>query len=272
MIDYQKSAEMNGMSVKDLKAWFEKYPFSGKKVWRICDGCGRGKELPKYAYSDLCIKCSHNTKELREIMRTASADRLHTDKTKKKISEALTELEKSDGYKKKIADAWTPKMKSDASIAKMGENNPNFGREFSDGHKKKIADAFTGENHPNFGCKTSNKTKIKISCTQRGISVEDFDGFSRNGGKYCNKFDDECREHNREKYNRKCFLCDKTESENGRRLSVHHEDGNKNQGCDGFDWKLVPLCMSCHRTVHSGRKSTDLWHARIMYLRNNIWE
>lgn len=68
--------------------------------------------------------------------------------------------------------------------------------------------------------------------------------------KYCNKFDNKCRERVRDKYSRTCFICGELEDANARRLSVHHVDCNKNQGCDEVDWKLVPLCASCHPSAH----------------------
>ena len=78
---------------------------------------------------------------------------------------------------------------------------------------------------------------------------------------YCERFDEDCRERNRDRYSRRCFLCDKDETDNGRRLSVHHVDMNKRQGCDAHAWKLIPLCQSCH-----GRAHTPMWQARIEYL------
>ena len=63
---------------------------------------------------------------------------------------------------------------------------------------------------------------------------------------YCNKFDEKCRESNRDKFHRECFLCG--EAEGKRKLSVHHVDSNKMQGCD-TEWQLVPLCQSCHMSI-----------------------
>jgi len=48
----------------------------------------------------------------------------------------------------------------------------------------------------------------------------------------------------RERHGGKCAICGKTEKENGRKLSVHHED------LEGGNWVLIPLCDSCHSTVH----------------------
>lgn len=68
------------------------------------------------------------------------------------------------------------------------------------------------------------------------------------GGKsfepYCEKFTDELKEYVRLKFNRVCIICGA--HENGARLSVHHIDYNKLQGCKGLTWALVPLCHSCH--------------------------
>ena len=78
---------------------------------------------------------------------------------------------------------------------------------------------------------------------------------------YCPMFTEEVRERNRDKYGRLCFLCDKDEYDNKRRLSVHHVDMNKDQGCNEHDWSLVPLCASCHGKAHN-----PTWQSRIEYL------
>lgn len=84
---------------------------------------------------------------------------------------------------------------------------------------------FTGKNNPNWN---------------GGVSFEP----------YCNKFNHELKERIRNKQNRSCFLCGKSEIQNERRLSIHHIDNDKTQGCNGSKWKLVALCMSCHLGVH----------------------
>lgn len=67
---------------------------------------------------------------------------------------------------------------------------------------------------------------------------------------YCDKFDDERRESIRNKYDRRCFICNAHEDVFAKRLSVHHVDRNRDQGCNEVDWKLVPLCASCHAQAH----------------------
>lgn len=70
---------------------------------------------------------------------------------------------------------------------------------------------------------------------------------------YCFKFNEEFKEHIRDKFGRKCYLCPTTENENKRKLSVHHTDYNKNSICNGKEWAFVPLCMRCHLKTNGDR-------------------
>lgn len=111
----------------------------------------------------------------------------------------------------------------------------------------------------------------KASAKAQGIPYDEWEEFAQNSP-YCPKFDEFCRESNREKYDRMCFLTGLPESENitstgkQQHLSVHHVDMDKMQGCDGKRWKLVPLCLKWHKIAH-----TELWIARITWLLNNVW-
>ena len=69
MIDYEKSAILNGMGEDELKAYFEKYPGSGKKIIAICEMCERERILTFQLYSDLCHKCAMKRPEVREAAR-----------------------------------------------------------------------------------------------------------------------------------------------------------------------------------------------------------
>ena len=98
----------------------------------------------------------------------------------------------------------------------------------------------------------SNKNKKENHYNwQGGISFEP----------YCNKFNKELKEEIRENFDRKCLICSK--KENGKKLSVHHIDYNKMQGC-GHKWSLIPLCESCHAKTNFNR---HYW----FNLLNNYW-
>jgi hypothetical protein len=110
------------------------------------------------------------------------------------------------------------------------------------------------------------------SATHQGIPYDEWESFASES-LYCPAFNEKCKESNREKYNRKCFLTGLPEEENigkdgkQRKLSVHHVDMDKGQGCDGVRWKLVPLSMWMHNKTHN-----ELWKSRIIWLLNNVWD
>jgi predicted nucleic acid-binding Zn ribbon protein len=75
-----------------------------------------------------------------------------------------------------------------------------------------------------------------------------------NNGEYCNKFNADLRRRVRLFFKNKCFLCGKPQEENGKRLSVHHVNYNKNACCDSSKVMMVPLCQTCHGITNSNRE------------------
>lgn len=92
-----------------------------------------------------------------------------------------------------------------------------------------------GENHPSW---------------RGGVSFEP----------YCPKFNKAKKEAVREEWGRVCAACGKTEQENGSKLRVHHIDYDKEQGCKGKEFFLIPLCTSCHGKTNRNRK---LWTKKL---------
>lgn len=112
-----------------------------------------------------------------------------------------------------------------------------------------------GENNPNW---------------QGGISF----------GKYCPKFNDEFKEYIRDKFGRVCFQCGKTEEENGRRLSVHHVNYDKNCGCaeteedkkvDDGTCQFIPLCISCNVQANYDRDKWEIFFKNKLRNKLNGW-
>lgn len=87
----------------------------------------------------------------------------------------------------------------------------------------------TGENHPNWN---------------GGSSFEP----------YCHLFNEEFKERVREFWGRKCGICDKSEEENGRKLSVHHVSYNKEDCCLEVVPLFIPTCNSCHSKTNNNRE------------------
>jgi len=135
-------------------------------------------------------------------------------------------------------------------IESRGRSASRKGKEFTTEHKIRLSETrkklgiAKGERNPNW---------------KGGISFEP----------YCYKFNKPLKQQIREKYNNKCILCGKTElnelEELNRHLSVHHIDYDKEQGCNGKTFLLVPLCCSCNCKVNYNR---DEWQNKILTIIN----
>lgn len=135
--------------------------------------------------------------------------------------------------------------------AKCGEKNPTYGKHHTGETKCKMSAG-------NIGKHVSTETRRRSLATHQGIPYKEWTGFATDNP-YCEKFNNECKEANRDKYGRHCFICGLPEFENitstgkHQRLSVHHVDRNKNQGCNGVNWTLIPVCLLCHNKLHTSR-------------------
>lgn len=210
---------------------------SGKPIVAVCEDCGRYRVLSFKSYKDFCIKCFTKGERHPFYGKHLSEEHKHN------ISKARIGKKMSIDTKKKISKAGKHRRHTEETKRKMSKSG-------KDRH-------------------VSDETRQKLSASHLGIPYEEWTGYAIRGN-YCEKFNDDCKERNREKYDNLCYMCGKKESENVTKaglqqsLSVHHVDMDRGQGCDGVDWKLVPLCMSCHSKSH-----TETWTARIEYLLND---
>lgn len=277
MIDEEATFQQFGYTSKYLR------PNSNKKIIAICDNsdCKKVRILSFQSYCKLCHKCTCQTDEYREKQRMASTGKSPSIVTRKKMS--ISHSGKNNpNYGKNLS----------------GENSPNYGKKRSPEicEKMRIAQQKHWEDpkqrekarqkaieqfeDPKAREKASEgqikrwknpKEHERASASQQGIPYDEWEDFASNSP-YCPLFNETCRESNRYKYSRRCFLTDLPEEENitstgkQQKLSVHHVDMDKMQGCDGKRWKLVPLCLKWHKIAH-----TKLWEARIMWLLNNVW-
>lgn len=145
------------------------------------------------------------------------------------------------------------------SCAKKGEKNHNYGKHFSEEHKKKMGEARKGEKNPLFGKHHSEEHKRKIREALKGENNHQWKG-GISFEPYCPKWNEDLKEHIRDKFGRTCFLCPTTEEENGQKLSAHHVNYDKNCLCDDSVCQFVPLCMSCHSKTNNNRA---YWEMRI---------
>jgi len=151
----------------------------------------------------------------------------HTEKTKAKMRRNNTS--KRPDVRAKMRAAKIGKSLSEEHKANLSA--AQIGRIHSEETKAKISAANTGENHPMYGRTGENSTNWK-----GGTSFLP----------YCPAFNSQLKESIRDRDSRTCALCGMGEIQNGERLSVHHIDADKMQGCDGKRWHLCALCRSCN--------------------------
>ena len=159
----------------------------------------------------------------------------HTPEARKKISEASLRNWARADYR----ENWIEKH--------SGENHHFYGMTFSEEYRKKISEAHSEQIAWNKGLELPHLRGENSARWKGGISFEP----------YCLKFNEPLKERVRNEFGRVCQMCGKSALFNGRRLSVHHIDGNKMQGCDS-PWLLTILCVACHSRVTAARGQREI--------------
>lgn len=255
MIDEETTKERFGYYARDLK------PHSHKRIVVICDDCGKLREISKNAYRFRCRSCGNRFAKLGKknpnwkpkmkricIICGKEFTRFPSQIKGKKRGLFCSKSCAMKARTGKKAAAWCggridcicqtcgKHFKKSPSIIEMGQGL------FCSLH-----------------CARKDQKGSKNPNWQGGTSFEP----------YCSKWDEKFREYIRNKFNRNCFLCSKTEVENARKLSVHHVNYDKLCGCaeteedkkhDDASCQFVPLCTSCNSKVNRNR---DHWETLI---------
>ena len=306
MIDEEETFKQYGYHSVNL------FPASSLPIWAICEKCESGREVRKYAYHHLCKKCSRNEKRLKgaEELIGNKFGMLYVIKiANKETSGPYSYVCKCDcgiekvipGRRLRNGNVRSCGCLKNGTLSKKYHNEAKqmIGMRFNrwtvlemhrtdkrryqylckcDCGTEKMVSGCNLKNGTSKSCgclkretSTSENTRRRHSATLQGIAYDEWEGYASES-QYCPLFDEACRESNRDKYGRRCFLTGLPESENvakngkSRKLSVHHVDMDKQQGCNGRRWKLVPLCMWYHVPAHS-----ELWESRITWLLQNVW-
>jgi len=165
----------------------------------------------------------------------------------------------SEDTKRKIGNANKGHLHSDewkAALSKRerGEGNPNFGKVLSKEQKEKLSTAHKKfiEIHgaPNTGKTFSAEVRLKQSLAKRGEKAPTWKG-GISFKPYCPAFTNALKEEIRDKFGRMCFLSGAQERD--RKLSIHHCDYLKSQGCSGQRWSLLPLELRWHSKTNTNR-------------------
>lgn len=159
-----------------------------------------------------------HTPETCEKLSVIAQGRIVTEETRNKLSVAGNGRFHTEETREKMRKSKIGKPRSAETCEKI---------------RKARIGKYTGENNPAW---------------QGGISFEP----------YCPKFNEEFKESIRERFGRVCFLCPTTEEENGKKLSVHHVQYEKNCLCDDIKCEFVPLCESCHGKTNHNREHWEV--------------
>lgn len=198
--------------------------------------------MPKKGYKQ--------TKEHREKGAKSRIGTKRSAETKRKMSvfqKNRIHCSPSEKTKRKMSESQKGRKHSEETKHKIGKSNlGKHARITSEETKEKMRNNHIGM----LGKHHSEETKEKLKQYTGDKSSNWKDGISFDP--YCEKFNEKKKEEIREEYNRKCYNCGKDEKDNITKtnrqfkLSVHHIDNDKQQGCNGKLWKLIPLCLSCH--------------------------
>jgi hypothetical protein len=135
-----------------------------------------------------------------------------------------------------------------AGFKNRGRMPPNKGKPISESTRLKLRNFNLGKTSPSKGIPVSEEQKIKISCSVRGIAVEDFDDFGwKKETIRKQKFNTELRYECFKLANYTCDRC----SLRGCTLNAHHlYDFNNHPDLLNDIDNLVCLCSKCHVAFH----------------------
>lgn len=253
MINDEQTLDMFGYESKDLSFG------SAKKVIAICEECGKTRVIRFQSYHDLCHSCAMKKRTGKNHQMFGKH---HTEETKQKIR---------DNHADQSGE-------NNGMYGKTGSDHPCFGRKRTIEERKKISDSRTGivfskEHLRNMSITQKgrhhteeSKQKIRLNMNNRvGENNPNWNG-GTSFGEYCPKFNEVVKRNVREKYNNCDFISGLHSSicNGGKRLCVHHVDYNKMQGCDGHEWRLIPLSQSNHSRT-SGKKLRFFWNRLLIY-------
>ena len=105
----------------------------------------------------------------------------------------------------------------------------------------------------------SEETKSKMKKAKLGEKHWNWQG-GKSFEPYGLEFNEDLKEVIRNRDRRKCVICEKTELENGEKLTVHHIDYEK---LNNNPNNLISLCHSCHSKTNYNK---DYW---INYFKQN---
>ena len=227
----------------------------GKSPWN------KGIKCPQFAGENNPSKRPEVREKISDSLKSSEKHKqaIQSEQWKERQKECRKDRKLTDEHKINIGIGVKTSEKYQEAI-----NNPERSKNISNGlknskkfqdiirspeHGKKLSESLkNSEKHKKAVQSEENREKLSQYCGDKASNWQGGISFDP----YCEKFNERKKEEVREQYNRKCYICGKDEKENitkinkMRKLSVHHIDNDKEQGCNNKPWKLLPLCMHCH--------------------------
>ena len=135
----------------------------------------------------------------------------------------------SEAKRGKKLPSWSDERKRRFSVVRKGLKQ----KPITDEHRRNLSKALEGR-------ELSFEHRRNLSMIKQGVSLDEWNGFV-SFEPYCPKFNEKKKEEIRNRYHRTCVISGKSALQLRERLTVHHVDNNKQQGCDGSSWRLVPV-------------------------------
>ena len=153
MIDWIKSAELNNTTVEKLKARFERFPHSHKKVVAICDVGDEVRILAFPDYRPLCHKCANGTSEERDRRSKIVIERCKDPEYRKKLSDSANKRWNDQDAREKASAFFTEyfkdpehrKLISDKALERCSD--PEVLKAMSDRAIKQFSDQVNRDAH-----------------------------------------------------------------------------------------------------------------------------
>lgn len=215
----------------------------------------------------------HQSEETKLRLSESNKKVIHTPEWNAKVSAFRKTFRYSEESKLKMSVSAknkppsTEETRRKQSASMKGKPGTRLGTRHTEETKRKISEANKGK------C-VSEITRQKLSVAKKG-KPNSPEAIAKNSGAnnhnwkggikfepYCPKFNNEFRRRVRSFFNYSCVECGAIE--NGRKLSVHHVNFNKETCCDSSIPLFVPLCLKCHVKTNINRFFWNYWFTEMI--------
>lgn len=212
---------------------YTEYVLNGRRCANIAKELGIEEYAVRYYIKKNKIPSQH-----RKFLTEANRKKATDPSFLLKLSNAVKKSWENDDVRRKHIESVTATRQT----SEYREQQSNMMKEkWSDPEFK---EGRSGENAPNW---------------QGGISFEP----------YCPKFNENLKERVRLFFENRCVLCGKPAKEDGRSLSVHHVEYDKQACCNGKPVHFSALCRSCHMRTNFNREQ---WEAIIHRIIDELYD